>query len=234
MTSTAALLRAVTDDSFAYADIRQHGLSDHLARLKDCAVRLRFHRGDVIAAAGDAAAHIYVVGAGCLRLTHHGKDGRRHIADFLFGGDVWGLGDARSFVLSAEAVAPTTITAYPRQQFDRLGEGNNQLRAEILTHLSDSIQRAHQHLFLLSCLSARERVATFLTRMMRKSQLVYGARLDLPMGRQDIADHLGLTVETVCRTLAALRAENRIEVPNAHLVIVRDASALSAVAGEHS
>lgn len=234
MTSTAALLRSVTDDDIACAEIQQHGISDHLTRLKDGAVRLRFHRGEKIAAAGDAAAHIYVVNAGCLRLTHHGKDGRRHIADFLFGGDIWGLGDARSFALSAEAVSPSTITAYPRHQFDRLGEGNNHLRAEVLAHLSDSIQRAHQHLFLLSCLSARERVATFLMRMLQKSQLVYGARLDLPMGRQDIADHLGLTVETVCRALAALRAENVIEVPNAHFVIVRDASALSAVAGEPS
>lgn len=234
MTSTAAVLRAVTDDSFVYADIQQQGLSDHLTRLKDCAVRLRFHRGDVIAAAGNTAAHIYVVSAGCLRLIHHAQDGRRHVADFLFGGEVWGLGDARTFALTAEAVSPTTITAYPRQQFDRLGEGNNRLRAEIFAHLSASIQRAHQHLFLLSCLSARERVATFLTRMMQKSQLVYGSRLDLPMGRQDIADHLGLTVETVCRALAALRAENLIEVPNAHLVVVRDASALSAVAGEPS
>jgi CRP/FNR family nitrogen fixation transcriptional regulator len=234
MNSTAVRLRAVADDDLVSAEIQHHGISGHLERLKDHAVRLRFHRGNTIAAAGDAAAHIYVVSAGCLRLTHHGKDGRRHIADFLFGGDIWGLGDAHNFALSAEAVSPTTITAYPRQQFDRLGEGNNRLRSEIFAHLSDSIQRAHRHLYLLSCLSARERVATFLTRMMQKSQLVYGARLDLPMGRQDIADHLGLTVETVCRALAALKAESVIEVPNAHLVVVRDGSALSAVAGEPS
>jgi CRP-like cAMP-binding protein len=224
----------VADDDLVSADVQHLGISGHLERLKDYAVRLRFHRGDTIAAAGDAAAHIYAVSAGCLRLTHHGNDGRRHIADFLFGGDLWGLGDADNFALSAEAVSPTTITAYPRQQFDRLGEGNNRLRSEIFAHLSASIQRAHRHLYLLSCLSARERVATFLTRMMQKSQLVYGARLDLPMGRQDIADHLGLTVETVCRALAALKAESVIEVPNAHLVVVRDGSALSAVAGEPS
>jgi CRP-like cAMP-binding protein len=217
-----------------YADIQQHGISDHLARLKDHAVRQRFHRGETVAAAGDAAAYIYVVGAGCLRLTHRGRDGRRHIADFLFGGDVWGLGDARSFALSAEVVSPATVIAYPRQVFERLGEGNNRLRTDVFAHLCDSIQRAHEHLFLLSCLSARERVATFLTRMMHKPQLVYGDRVDLPMGRQDIADHLGITVETVCRILAALRTEAVIEVPNAHYVVIRDAAALAAIAGASS
>jgi CRP-like cAMP-binding protein len=233
MTPTAAYLSAVPDD-LVYADIQQHGICDHLVRLKDHAVRQRFHRGETVAAAGSAATHIYVVAAGCLRLTHHGGDGRRHIADFLFGGDIWGLGDARSFALSAEAVSPVTVTAYPRQLFERLGEGNNRLRAEIFAHLSDSILHAHRHLFLLSCLNARERVATFLTRMMQKPQLVYGDRVDIPMARQDIGDHLGLTVETVCRNLAALRAEAVIEVPNAHYVIIRDAAALAAIAGASS
>jgi CRP-like cAMP-binding protein len=234
MTPTAVCLRAVPADDLVYADIQPHGISDHLARLKNEAVRLRFHRGETIAAAGAAAAHIYVVAAGCLRLSHHGRDERRHIANFLFGGDIWGLGDAHFFALSAEAVSPVTVTAYPRQLFDRLGEGNDRLGAEVFSHLSEAIQQAHRHLFLLSCLNARERVATFLTRMMQKPQLVYGARVDLPMGRQDIADHLGLTVETVCRALAALRAQAVIDVPNAHLIVVRDAAALAAIAGASS
>lgn len=209
---------------------RNDGLDGHLFRLRDNAVRLRFHRGETIAAAGDAAAHIYVVATGCIRLSHHAADGRRHIAEFLFADDVYGLGDARIFAMTAEAASSVTVSAYPRLLFDRLGEGDNRLRTDILTHLSDAIANAHRHLFLLSCLTARERVAAFLLRMIQKPHLVYGTRLDLPMARQDIADHLGLTIETVCRALAALRSEGAIEVPNPHFVIVRDLGALRMIA----
>jgi len=229
-----AYLRPVADEEFSHSETRQDGLSEHLARIKDHGVRLRFHRNQVIAAAGEAAAHIYTVASGCVRVSHHGGDGRRHIADFLFGGDIWGLGDAQQFALTAEAVSPVTVTAYPRIVFERLGEGNNRLKTEIMSHLSEAIARAHRHLFLLSRLTARERMATFLVRMMQQSQLVYGARLDLPMPRRDIADHLGLTIETVCRALASLREEAVIEVPNSHLVTILDYGALRAIAGHPS
>jgi CRP-like cAMP-binding protein len=231
MTPNTARLNAVPQ-SYAddLAELRQEGLREHLARLKDNALRLRFQRSEPVATAGETADHIYVVGSGCVRLCHRGADGRRHISGFLFAGDVWGLGDARYFALSAEAVSPVTMTAYPRAAFDRLGEGNNRLRADVLTHLCDAIQAAHRHLYLLSCLNARERVASFLVRMMQIPALVYGDRVDLPMPRQDIADHLGLTIETVCRALASLKSEAVIEVPNAHLVVIRNADALRAVA----
>jgi CRP-like cAMP-binding protein len=234
MKSNTARLHSVPDTdnpgAFERLEIRQEGLSEHLARLNDTALRLRFHRGETIVAAGDLAAHVYVLSSGCIRLSHHAADGRRHIADFLFNGDVFGLGDAGFFALSAEAVSPVTLAAYPRAVFDRLGEGNNHLRSDIFAHLSLAISQAHRHLFLVSCLNARERVAAFLVRMMEKPQLVFGSRLDLPMARQDIADHLGLTIETVCRALAALKAEAVIEVPNAHLVAVRDFEMLRAIA----
>jgi CRP-like cAMP-binding protein len=234
MKSNTARLYAVPDtgtsDAFDIPEIRQEGLNEHLARLSDTALRLRFHRNDTIAAAGELAAHVYVLSSGCIRLSHRAADGRRHIADFLFTGDTFGLGDACFFALSAEAVSPVTLTAYPRTVFDRLGEGNSRLRSDVFAHLSQAIAQAHRHLFLLSCLNARERVAAFLVRMMEKPQLVFGSRLDLPMARQDVADHLGLTIETVCRALAALKAEAVIEVPNAHLVVVRDLEVLRAIA----
>lgn len=230
MVANTARLSAIPEAGEC-TDLRLDGLGDHLARLKDQSIRLRFARGETIAAAGETAAHIYLVSAGCMRLCHRGADGRRHVSDFLFGGDIWGLGDARVFALSAEAVSPVTLTAYPRAPFERLGEGNNRLRADVLAHLCDAIQAAHRHLYLLGCLSARERLASFLVRMMQKPVLVYGDRLDLPMARQDIADHLGLTIETVCRALASLKSEAVIEVPNAHLVIVRKPEVLHTIAG---
>ncbi len=234
MKSNTARLHAVPDtgnsDTFAVPEIRQEGLSEHLARLNGTALRLHFHRSETIAAAGDTAAYVYVLSSGCIRLSHHVADGRRHIADFLFSGDIFGLGDASFFALSAEAVSPVTLAAYPRAVFDRLGEGNNHLRSDIFAHLSLAIAQAHRHLFLVSCLNARERVAAFLVRMMEKTQLVLGVRLDLPMPRQDIADHLGLSIETVCRALAALKAEAVIEVPNAHVIVMRDIGMLRAIA----
>ena len=226
-----ANFRAAPTPDLAIIDDRRGALNEHLTRLSDHGIRLRFHRNDIVAAAGEAAAHIYTISSGCLRLSHHGSDGRRHIADFLFAGDVWGLGDAGIFALTAEAVSPVTLTAYPRIIFERLGEGNNRLKTEIMSHLSDAIARAHRNLYLVSRLTARERIATFLMQMLQKSQLVYGARLDLPMGRRDIADHLGLTIETVCRALATLRDEAVIEVPNSHQVVVRDPEILRAIAG---
>jgi len=190
-------------------NVRHGGLKAHLARLQHDAMTLRFRRGETIAAAGDTVAHIYVLSAGCLRLSHHAADGRRHIAKFLFAGDMAGLGDASVFALSTEAVSPVTLTAYSRAVFDRLGEGNDRLRADILAYLSAAIFVAQRQLFELSCLNARERVATFLLRMMERTQLVFGNRLDLPMPRQDIADHLGLSIESICRVFATLPTTRR-------------------------
>lgn len=230
MLNTAQLRAVLPQDDRGSRDLRQDGLNEHFGRIKDHSVRLRFPRNDTIAAAGETAAHIYTIQNGCIRLCHHGRDGRRHIAEFLFAGDTWGLADANVFALSAEAVSAATVTAYPRAVFERLGEGNNRLKTDIMNQLCDAIARAHHHLFLLSRLTARERIATFLVRMMQKSQLVYGARLDLPMGRRDIADHLGLTIETVCRALGGLKDDAVIEIPNSHLVVVRDYAALRAIA----
>jgi len=233
MKPNTSRLHIVPPDDIAVSsilDVHQDGLTAHFARLQHDAMTLSFRRGETIATAGDTAAYIYVLAAGCLRLSHHAADGRRHIAKFLFAGDTVGLGDASVFALSIEAVSPVTLTAYSRAIFDRLGDGNDRLRADILAHLSATILAAHRQLFELSCLTARERVATFLLRMMEQPQLVYGNRLHLPMPRQDIADHLGLSIESICRVLATLRAEGVIEVPNARLVVVRNFAALRTIA----
>jgi len=205
------------------------GISQHLNRLRDFSMRLRFQRNETIFCQGDAATHVYTMSSGCVRLCRHVPDGRRHIADFLFAGDIFGLGESATTALAAEAVGSVTVTACPRTYFDRLGEGNPRVRSDVLAHLAASLMTSQEHLFVVSCQSAKERMASFILRMSERNNL-YGDRLDLPMGRQDIADHLGLTIETICRAIAALKAETLIEVPNAHQFVIRNLEGLRILA----
>lgn len=207
----------------------QAGIGVHLHRLRDFAMRLRFQRNETIFAQGDAASHIYTVASGCVRLCRHATDGRRHIADFMFAGDIFGLGEHETHVLTAEAVGLVTLSACPKTYFERLGEGSSRVRSDLLAHLSARLRTTQQHLFVISCQTAKERLASFTLRMIERNNL-YGDRVDLPMGRQDIADHLGLTIETICRGIAALKADGTIEVPNAHQFVVRNMDALRGLA----
>lgn len=205
-------------------------LAEHFARLSDHCIRMRFQRNDVLTKEGEPVSQIHQIVSGCVRLCHHYTDGRRPIADFMFAGDIIGLGTAETYGLTVEAVTPTTVSAYSRSQFERFSEGNGKIGTEIMANLTETLARSQQHLFLLNCLGARERVAAFLLRLYRHGQFVYGERLDLPMGRQDLADYLGLTVETVCRALAHLRRKAVIETRNAQLVVIKDLPRLMAAA----
>jgi CRP-like cAMP-binding protein len=232
MTLAAARARAPSEDAWLRRELpvppsvtEQASISEHLHRLRDYSMRLRFQRNETIFGQGDAATHIYTVISGCVRLCRHVPDGRRHVADFMFAGDVFGLGDRDTHVLAAEAVGSVTLTACPRSHFEHLGEGSSRLRAELLVHLSARLMASQQHLFVISCQSAKERLASFIVRMAERNNL-YGDRLDLPMGRQDIADHLGLTIETICRAIAALRNGGTIDVPNAHQFVVKNMDVL--------
>jgi len=85
---------------------------------------------------------------------------------------------------------------------------------------------------VLGCQKARERIASFLVRLADRVGAHCGDRLDLAMSRQDIGDHLGLTIETVSRTLTALRGTGEILIQNAHQIVLRDMAALRILAAE--
>jgi CRP/FNR family nitrogen fixation transcriptional regulator len=106
------------------------------------------------------------------------------------------------------------------------------VRSQLLCHISSNLLTAHQHLFVLGCQKAKERVASFLLRLADRMDVIESERLDISMSRQDIADHLGLTIETISRMLASLRSDGSILVPNAHQIILRDVHALRALAAE--
>jgi CRP/FNR family transcriptional regulator, anaerobic regulatory protein len=160
-------------------------------------------------------------------------DGRRCIIDFLLPGDLMGFIESADRPVSAEAVTEVTLVCYSRASCDRLAEASAAMRADLLGHISDNLLVAHQHLFVLGCQKAKERVASFLLRLVDRQGLGRGDLLDLAMGRQDIADHIGLTIETVSRMIAALKGEKIILVPNSHQLILCNIDMLRALAAKH-
>ncbi|MEJ1968218.1 MAG: cyclic nucleotide-binding domain-containing protein [Rhizomicrobium sp.] len=205
-------------------------LVEHLAQLREFGTRSSFARNAAIFHEGDPARHIYLIVSGTVRLCRHTPDGRRHIAEFALAGDLCGVfgGGVQSF--TAEAITDVTVIAYPRAQFDRLSERDPGFRANMLAHLSTHLLSAQLHTFVLGCQNAKERLASFLIRLARRTGTLRSGRIELAMGRQDIADHLGLTIETICRAITALKNEGMLAVPGTHCLVLRNAEALGDLA----
>jgi CRP-like cAMP-binding protein len=207
-------------------------LNDHLAALRPFATLLHFLRNETIFCEGETADQVYQIIIGTVRLCRHTSDGRRNIIEFLLPGDLIGFLECPDQPATAEAVTDVMLMSYPRSGFDRLAASNPAIRLRVLCYLSASLLEVQQHLFVLGCQNAKERVASFLVRLAERMDIGASNRLDLAMGRQDIADHLGLTVETVSRTISALRADGIVAVPNSHQMTLLDMRALRGLAIE--
>ena len=207
-------------------------LADYLGRIQAHGARLHFVRNEPIFNQDDPADQVYRIVSGTVRLCRYMPDGRRYIVDFLLPGDLMGFVESPDLPASAEAVTDVTLVAFPRVCFDRLAAENAEVRTQLLRHLSYSLLTAQQHLFVLGCQKARERVASFFLRLADRTGASCGDRLDLAMSRQDIADHLGLTIETVSRTITGLRSTGAVLIPNTHQVVLRDMAALRLLAAE--
>ena len=207
-------------------------LADWLERIEANGIKHSFARNHPIFNQDDPADQVYRIVSGTVRLCRYMPDGRRYIVDFLLPGDLMGLTESPDLPACAEAVTDVVLVSFPRAAFDRLAEGNSEVRSLLLRHLSNTLLTAQQHLFVLGCQKARERIASFLVRLADRVGAHCGDRLDLAMSRQDIGDHLGLTIETVSRTLTALRGTGEILIPNAHQIVLRDMAALRILAAE--
>ena len=184
----------------------------------ECSARTRpvhrFARGETIFAEGDACERIYKVASGTVRVCRFLPDGKRHIGDFLLEGDLIGPIDGDVWPMTGEAVTDVTLTSYAKDTFERIEDAA--IQREYLRHLSDSLHRAQRQIFVLGSQNAKERIASFLLHLSERTSTSADAALDLPMCRQDIADHLGLAVETVSRSMSALKAEGSIRARHAN------------------
>jgi CRP/FNR family transcriptional regulator len=183
---------------------------------------------------GDNAADVFHVAEGCLRLYRILPDGRRAITGFVFSGSVLGLSFRERYVYTAEAVTPVTLRRLGRQAFHALVDASAHLRPQLLDLICDEMASAQDQMITLGCKNAEERVATFLLTTARRTgaDLSSPVEIELPMGRQDVADHLGLTLETVCRTISKLKRAGVIVLQGQRTIRLRRMDELRELAGD--
>jgi CRP/FNR family transcriptional regulator, anaerobic regulatory protein len=151
---------------------------------------------------GDNAGQIFDMLEGVMRIYRIMPDGRRAIIGFVHPGDVLGVSFQDRYLFTAEAVTQVKVRRFARGRFFALINESPALRPQLIAILCDEMSAAQDQMLLLGRKTAEERVISFLLWVRRK-----GARseeVELPMSRQDIADYLGLTIETVSRTMTSL------------------------------
>jgi CRP/FNR family nitrogen fixation transcriptional regulator len=182
---------------------------------------MHFDRNAEIYGADEPAEFFYEVVTGAVRTYKVLSDGRRQIGAFHLPGDVFGLeaGDLHSF--SAEAVVNSTVRVAKRAGIVALAARDANVAADLWAATARSLRGAQEHMLLLGRKSAEERVASFLLEMASGREII-----ELPMSRQDIADYLGLTIETVSRTLTHLEEKAAIALPTSRRVVVKSRASL--------
>lgn len=170
--------------------------------------RLHFAKGEEIYAEGDDAERFYRIVSGTVRICKVLHDGRRQIEAFHFARDIFGLERGAEHRFTAEAVDDLVVLAFRARSLENLLRDDPDLGSELMTSVLASLDRARDHLVLLGRKSAHEKIATFL--LNTAERLSGDDRFELPMQRGDIADHLGLTIETVSRTLTRMARDGLI------------------------
>ena len=183
-----------------------------------------FGKDEEIYGEGDAASWYFKVTSGVVRTYKILSDGRRQIDAFHVAGDIFGIERGESYRCSAEAVSDATVVAYRRCSLETLASGDGALARQVVATALLNLERAQAHMILLGRKSATEKVATFLLDM---AERVHVDAIELPMSRSDIADYLGLTIETVSRTLTQLERNAIIALPTARRnIVLRNKAAL--------
>lgn len=205
--------------------VRVGGDSLTLGPVELMGARIRYERDAEIYGEGEPAEFAYKVISGAVRTYKLLNDGRRQIGGFHLPGDLFGLEAGVEHRLSAEAIGEATVLVIRRSALLGLAAQDAEAARALWTLTAADLERAQNHLLLLGRKSACERVASFLTDLAARQPAA--ATVDLPMSRQDMADYLGLTIETVSRTLTQLQNEGVIALPSCRKVVFCNRQALS-------
>jgi len=183
-----------------------------------------FSRNTEIYGENEPAEYLYKVLSGTVRTYKVLNDGRRQIGAFYLPGDIFGLEVGEEHSFSAEAIVDCKVLVIKRSAVIGLAGRDNDVARQLWAMTARELQRVQDHIMLL-IKTAQERVAGFLLEMAARAPA--GNEVELSMSRQDIADYLGLTIETVSRTLTQLENSAAISVPTSRRIVLRNRAALT-------
>jgi CRP-like cAMP-binding protein len=188
---------------------------------------MSFGRNAEIYGEGEPAGNVYKVVSGVVRISKLLPDGRRQISAFHMPGDMFGFEAGDLHHASAEAVTPVKVIAYKWQSLLMAGTRSASLVRDLLNLTMVGLRQTQEHLLLLGRKNALERVAAFLLDTAKRTKSA--SVVDLAMARHDIADYLGLTLETVSRMFAELKERGAIKLEGARRVHLLDKEQLAAM-----
>ncbi len=202
---------------------------EHMSLLDQYSHRLVITSGKTFIQEGEAASDFFIVTSGHAKLFALMPDGRRQITGFAQSGNFLGLASGATYAFSAEALGPLSLCRFSRTGLSTLRREFPKLENRLMEEASCELVQAQKSMLLLGRKTARERLASFLLEQHQRS-LTKARVTQLPMSRTDIADYLGLTIETVSRTLNALQREKLISIAQVTQITLNDLPALEILA----
>ncbi|WBL82697.1 helix-turn-helix domain-containing protein [Bradyrhizobium xenonodulans] len=194
-------VRITTDPTLRPNTLRDLGMTSHSNALVNLS-EFSYRKGSEIYGEKEPAEYVYQVKSGAVRSYKLLSDGRRQIGAFHLVGDIFGLENGSEHRFTTEAIIDTTVRLIRRQSLETVAESDVIVTRNLLSMTTDNLQHAEDHMLLLGRKTSLERVAAFLLEMDKR--LTAAGIMALPMSRRDIADYLGLTLETVSRALSRL------------------------------
>ena len=181
---------------------------------------------------GDPKTHIYQLVTGAVCLYRMLEDGRRQVIDFAFDEDIVGLGSGALSDYNAQALAATRVKCLPISAMLTAAKADGRVALGLYEALSRELLAAQAHLVCVGQRGATEKIATFLVMLSRRNEMRGRSpdTITLPMTRIDIADFLGMTIETVSRTLTKLKHQGLIEVDQIATIRLKNITRLVVIA----
>lgn len=211
---------------------------DELKLLAAISKHINLDPGEMQILDGDASDHVYNVVSGTLMMTRLGADGRRQILAFLLTGSFIGFSSDQLYRFNVEAVTPSELCRFERKKLEPLFQAYPEMERRFRQMAARVIESSLDLVFTLGRRNATERMSAFLLHLrdMQREEAETAPQphhaWQIPMTRTDIADYLGLTIETVSRVLSRLKAKGVVRLPTLHTFEIVDEGRLIAAAGE--